>query len=506
MKIYLFLIFIIIISFLIYFIYHKIKPIYKPSCNSDSDCLSSQRCIYVPEYSRKICVDFGKTPCKLEPTQLTQCDLNNPSACLNCVNLPEFKCIEVSYGKLDINNSGSKYADGIVTVNGGSGKNMSINIKTSNGKIINASVHYPGIGYKKNDILTVNGGINGSVILITEPKPYIWKKDKTIINIPESNANKGWCLPPIPSFKNCNELTSNTVLINTGNNTYEWGCECNIPNLFTQSSPSENCNIELACGYPEDGTLYIPSSTTCNTDADCNTGGYCYLSTTDEHEFNNKKYCYYDWLKNQNIDPRDGICKCIKGKTYIGYKIGDQYFKNCVNDSCAPNGKSTKNNCLNDMTSCCICNSGYIRCPDDIPISNTTLYNQCKTVPQCIKDPCQPLGHFDPINKTCICDATSTSALIDDDQSPIGVSCIDLCKGNGPCGNRGTCYVTGTDPNKKSACKNCKCPWANVGADQTCLYNTGQKDDGDTCLYDSDCCSHDCKNCWWGGYKQCTHC
>lgn len=414
-------------------------PVYKDQCKSNKDCSVTQKCAYNRDYDRTICIPKDKTECDLYPyTKLVECELDKKDGICNlCVNSPQWGCVEV-----------------------------------------------------------------------TDKKPYKWsQKDKTL-TLPNSPAGKGWCLPPVIQKSKCNNLTSDSILIQTenekGQTVYEWGCHCQLPNLFMQDSPGSNCNEELACGYPDDGDLYVPvGDKKCTRTSDCASGQVCWTADGKPPQAGSDASCFAPWTDNQDVDPRSGACKCKTGLKYYGIhdtKTGT-YVKNCVSDSCAPNGHIENG--------VCVCNPGYIRCPEDV--NNPNLTSHCKNNPTCIPDPCMPNGSFDTSSKAKACTCVGKNlANVVSENSPTGWICNDLCD-PGPCGSHGDCYVTGDEPHKQAQCQNCKCPWTNdpVGstpASTTCGNNDNRQDNGAECVSDSDCCHGNCSFCGWTGGSFCGGC
>lgn len=524
--------YVILISLFLIFVAIVVKNIidnihsnrYKDECITNSDCKQHFDCVESKDFERKICVPSGKTECKLSPNDdLTSCDPTKSDSCKNCINLPSWGCIIVDYGKLKIVSKGSGYLDSensSTSTKSGEGSGMIVSFTTKDGAIKEpVNIIQPGIKYKKNDIIQINGGGNNSTVqLLNDPTPYNWKQGDKSLYLPESEEGKGWCLPNIEKQTDlCNKFTSDNILINMGEDKYKWGCYCTTPDMFDHSGDDSlsNCNTEKACGSEQNlGSLWVirKDQKVCTKDSDCgsdikqsrccppDTGsGSC----SDSALPGEKKHCYVKWKTQQDTDPRDGRCECTaEGTTYSGSQSGsNSYIKVCVTDGCAPNGKK-QTSCDGDVTAkyCCDCNDGYIRCPEDIV--DIELKQRCSSFPQCIKDPCAPLGRWDPNQRTCICDKNSTSVAVPDTNSPVGMTCVDLCN-PGPCGDRGNCVVTGKDSNKKAECINCKCPWCNPGdpgcpsgkdpVEKRCLVNSGKTQrEGDACDKSKGCCKGSC--------------
>lgn len=331
------------------------------------------------------------------------------------------------------------------------------------------------------DCLTCINDPAYTCVVVDADHPYKIKQGDNIINIPDSNQGKGWCLLPFkPSIK-CNSLTSDTILTegtdSSGKIEYQWSCLCKFPDLVTQY-PGGDCDIEVACGVHAGlGSLYVPdgSTTACNVDDDCAGKNICYKD-------DNK--CYKDWNTDKDVDPTKGICICNKGLKYIGT---DQY-KMCLPDGCAPHGKS-------DGQGGCICDKpagqqGYLACPNEI--SNMDMKHQCKDSPACLPDPCWPGGTADQTGIGCNCGDGYIPTFTPG--SPTQYTCTKAC-GPTVCGTRGKCIVTGTGIDKKEECTGCVCPYTNEG-DQTnmCNVNNGKFQKGSACHNrPEECCSGICE-------------
>ena len=486
---------------------------YQEKCTVDDDCSKGYKCIFSRDINHNICVPSNDKECNIskDSTQLQSCDPTDSNSCNMCINQPEFSCVPVSWGKVKLTNGGSGYVDGnFPTTTTGTGTGMEVIIKTLDGVVQdNVSISNPGNNYKENDIITISSADNKATLqFLGNQNPYNWKQGDNIINVPESLANKGWCLPDVKQqTTSCNQFTSDTILVENEDKKYEWGCHCTIQNLFDQSNPSENCNVEKACGYESGlGELYViknpdtGNNWQCTKTEDCSQAGAdslcCVVDTTGTGSGNcgddvsgEQKYCHVPWLSQQDSEPRYGRCKCDSGLTYYGYSNDDVYTKDCVTDSCQPYGIKSGDTC--------ICNVGYINCPEDIPDSG--LKTNCTSNPRCIPDPCAPLGQYDKSSKTCNCNGIDTSGINFDSSSPTGERCIDLCANNGPCGERGTCRVTGTGANKVASCT-CSCPWCNYGdpgcpanpnpskTDTVCSGNTRKGKRSEPCYGDDECC------------------
>lgn len=381
----------------------------------------------------------------------------------------------------------------------------------------------------KDDCKSCANTINFSCIVVDKDHPYTWKKGNDVVKVPDSPEGKGWCLPKVKD-KYCNPLTSEYILIDSGNNAYEWGCLCKYPNLITNASPGEDCSIVLACNENVSdpklhGELVVPLETKCSTDKDCKSGDKCLplrVSGSCDTDKNNM-VCHTSWSKNPDIqktvDPLLGQCTCPNQDDYQCVKTGaDSYQMNCVPDPCYPYTKTSGDyckpqpgTCLGNNTPdfCCRCPPGYLRCPEDITSNNPVLCDYCMNHPTCIPDPCSP-GHYDPQSQSCVCPG-DTWCPLDDPQSPVGQICRNVCEQNGPCGNRGDCYLPkDKDGNKiclmtgkertPAKCCNCKLPNINTPTDPYCDTEITCQPNSSACISDSDCCSQDCSGNHFFGY------
>lgn len=500
---------------------------YQEKCTVDDDCSKGYKCIFSRDMNHNICVPSNDKECNISKdiTQMQSCDPTDNNSCNMCINQPAFSCVVV--GKLELKTGGTGYKDGICsTTTTGSGTGMILNIKTSDGVVKDVSIIETGNNYTKNETITIlSVGSDNLATLKFSENPYSWKKGTDIINVPESLENKGWCLPDVKQTTSCNQFTSDTILVEKEDKKYEWGCHCTIQNLFDQLSPLSDCNLEKACGHDsESGELYVvgKNRSSCTKNSDCigsDADSLCCLVDTTGTETGNcddaisgDKYCHVPWLSQQNSDPRYGRCECRKGLTYYGTNYNNIYTKSCVSDSCSPGTKSNEGGT-------CTCPVGYINCPEDIP--DSILKTSCANNPKCIPDPCLPLGEYDKQTKTCKCDKSTTAAVKNVDQPPIGQICVELCENNGPCGSgdykRGTCTVSGSDPDKKAVCNNCVCPYCNSG-DFDCKNSSEQISNcsltlnhkvgkNANCNSDShaECCpGYTCGGPSWSGFRYCV--
>ncbi len=442
-------------------------------CTTDSDCAKSDVCIPNPQMrDKKQCFPANKLFCSAFPfTTLTKCRLDDKESCEMCLNDPKFTCVEVN----------------------------------------------------KN-------------------KPYTWIQDGKTLYTPDSPTNYGWCLPNLINRDiQCNQFTSDYVLEEVGDGNYQWGCFCKYPNLFDHSNgdASGDCTLPRACGTLDGhGRLVVPTDKTCKVDSDCaitdvcqqrlspspcgyNSGGL--QPVIDCSSTGSNCYCHAQWAKDVagKVDPLTGRCECSPDLDFQCVKRSSDYFEfNCVQGFCNsgdPNqpwgvddsGKCNQTQCYSQGDNkciCCKCPPGFLRCPDDVITNNKGLVNYCEhNGPTCIPDPCKtadvPDGHYDNKVGTCVCPG-ETNIVVEDENSPIGATCKNLCGKSNPCGGRGKCYVQ----NKQALCCDCVSPFTNVN-DNTCTCSTqdGKVSLGGQCCHDSDCASSNCKDSCCGDQWGCTN-
>lgn len=451
-------------------------------CGSDVDCPKGDSCLSNPEeQGKKQCFPSGKSFCVIDPpTQLKKCEcsevdengncVNGLASCESCLNNPAFSCIQVS-----------------------------------------------------------------------DKNPYTWIQGNTQVSIPNSATGYGWCLPNVVNRTvECNPFTSEYILAETAPGQYQWGCYCKHENLFDHSQgPLSDCTLVKACrtsdGTVEDlGALYVPEPVTrnCKSDSQCGIGSKClspqnpppcgYSSShgsiinSDCSKDGSNCVCHSKWEGDlvKKVDPLTGQCVCNKGLDYqCVVRSSDYYELNCVQGVCGTFGTTdpslcNKNQCYDPngdgQCSCCNCNKGYVRCPDDIPIGNAGLISYCQSVgPTCILDPCStkdvPDGYYDPTLPGCVCPGENSIAL-EDESSAVGQICVNACRGNGPCGNRGKCYVPkGAKSYTDALCCDCSCPFTNDDDPSCTCSGILRNDEGDeklgaggNCYKNEECCSGYC--------------
>jgi hypothetical protein len=501
----------------IYFLSNKkTDNIYKDKCNTDKDCAPNQKCIFSRDFNRKICVDGkDKKDCVLFPyDQLEVCNPSDQNSCSECINEPKFSCIPVNYGNPVITNPGSGYTTQTnVSTTGGSGTGMIVSIDSVDnlGAVTKLTITQPGKNYKQNDKITVYGGGGNCIITLQDnPNPYFWQQGKNILNIPESQQGKGWCLPDVSGSISCNRFTADSILIQNPDDpkSYRWGCYCKNPANIDHNTPGGDCTVVKLCGENEGdkgfGRLLVPLNKNCENDKDCDltkNERCCWNSENSEGCGNvvsgEKGYCYGEWKNNQDTDPYDGVCDCNSGLTYYHWGDPSYYGKVCQTDSCLPGGIK--------QGSTCNCQSGYIKCPEDISRENhPQLFNSCQQNPLCLKDPCLP-GKYNVNTKMCDCDYSPNAAPYLSTDSIIFYKCKDLCEDKGPCGISGDCWTWGEGIKKQAGCKNCQCPWFDSPDSKGPCINTGKQQSGTGCTSNSQCCSGNCqlKYSFSGPYKEC---
>lgn len=436
-------------------------------CTDSSDCPVGDACISNPQLGgKKQCFPINQLFCGIVPvTTLSMCSLEDPNSCSQCLNTPVFSCVAVN-----------------------------------------------------------------------DENPYTWSKNGTKVSIPNSPSGQGWCLPDIVNRNvTCNPFTSEYVLYEVGENEYEWGCACKYPNLFDHSEgPDSDCTFIRACNaeYNNIGSFNVPrpDQKACNQNTDCSPVGStastdvclqpmspypCGYGSTGAPQqpidcsTEEGCVCHTPWSGDtvNLVDPMSGRCSCNASAdlTFQCVASSPDYVQmNCVQGYCAGYEtavgsescnqlqcyKSNQNECI-----CCDCPTGYIRCPDDVILSNSSLIAFCEANgPTCFKDPCStsdvPNGYFDKTTGSCVCPG-DTCRAVEDTNSAVGEICRDLCGAQNVCGNRGTCYVPA---NSNSAlCSNCVFPFNNR-TDNTCTCSGYDQRGlgGAPCSGNSECL---CNNC-----------
>ena len=556
-KIVLFLMALFIIIYLLVNLQNKYSPMYRDFCRNDFDCPSNEHCLYDRDYDNSICVSNGTIDCGLTAGKdLKECDPSAANFCANsCVNQPPFLCRIVTPGRLQVTSPGDKnlYSpnpNDVVkslpvayklqqSTSIGQGSGMTVDATISGGIVVSAVISNIGNNkYSKNDALVIAvpkpasgvksaSPINLANISIVElANPFVWKQGSTVINVPNSNPGKGWCLPDVRQ-KTCNQFTSTSVLteINDGGKTaYTWDCHCNN-NLMFDKDENGDCLVEKACGYDSSapGINLIKSlftnadgnAVSCTSDSHCTTAQSCLDNNgnpANKTKCTDNCFCYENWLLNKNTNPMDGFCVCDQASAsdnqYSANTEPSTYQKLCLADTCKVPGCSSCgcNNEQGDTCNGCGCDlavgmqntwNTYIPCDSTTrkayysPDSGNNpdywyghvLGCQVDGVgdPKCIQNPCNSdmcyaQLHADSSKFDCIVkDPASTIGPVFAN-NPVGSTCIDLCNDgkslkNGvifDCGDRGTCKVV-TDA-KGVRTQQCECNenYANGPGDVYC--------------------------------------
>ena len=305
---------------------------------------------------------------------------------------------------------------------------------------------------------TCNNCANGlhSCFQVTDENPFKLDIGDDTVNVPNGN----WCLPAKIESRPCNRFTGYPVLTKLNDTEYAWRCQCKYPSLFNNQGVFGDCINQVACN--SQGDLVCPDGSDYCTHGD--------LWPVDE---------------SKSWDPTLGVCKCNPGTTYINESNTD---KRCVSDTCDP-GTTVGGDCdCSNIVS--ISNvlpyNTFIKCPTDLP-AETSL---CKYSKQCIKDPCNPHGHYNKNTQQCDCDEANGFRTTQSSSSPVKSICFNPCN-PGPCGKRGNCVVDTTT--NKATCVNCKSPWFD---DDTHMCLTVKQQKNTDCSADSQCISNNCGWAW----------
>ncbi len=141
----------IIIVIIIVIMRQNAPPPFVEICESDSDCFTGQECVYSPDFEHNVCVKVGQEYCKIYPyTELIECTPGDEfSPCDSCVNQPPFGCVVVNKGEVKINDGGSEYKDGLASTQAldSTGVDLTVNIVTENGVIVQAEILNSGLLY-----------------------------------------------------------------------------------------------------------------------------------------------------------------------------------------------------------------------------------------------------------------------------------------------------------------------------------------------------------------------
>jgi len=310
--------------------------------------------------------------------------------------------------------------------------------------------------------------------------PYQFKapSSEVLINVPDGT----WCLPTKTTTLNCTEATGVPILAQLNSNENVWMCSCKYPRLFNSEGAFGDCLYETACSRLDDESK---SHLICPLTVENPEDNYCKPNST--------------FLSNPTWNPTLGICDCKSTDAPEYLNLEDGQIKICVADSCTP-GKKKGDDCdcgsISDIKTDAVPYKTYISC------NSQTKQGTCKTGSQCIPDPCNPGGITGGDENECICTAPDYIQQ-PNSNSPTGYICENLCTNNGPCGNRGTCYLASTDTEKVALCTNCNYPW--LQGTETVLADTGlcsyiRKSIGQSCNSNIECLSNDCENqyLFWG--------
>lgn len=479
---------------------------FQNQCTKDNQCGIGNKCFYDSSQKRNVCIPKGEKICTIK--DLTSCNIKNPNSCSQCSNNnPTFSCIQVSHGNPNIIQGGSKYTQGNTTAKLDSDSDRTINLHIftdTNGSVYKLLFNSPFGLFKKGDTFTIEGGDNtAKFVFTTDPKPYYYEKDGVSQIVPDTTGDMGWCLPNLDETNNiqCNPNTGNYILVETGQNEYEWICKCKNPNFMDHETDIySNCTRNVGCSGE---SLYIPvvnnpiscsKNTDCKSEQKCCTSFKC-LKDNETSSFEDEATCYNLWRPdNINQDPTNGTCDCPNDTYFSNYQKGSYISKTCSKNPCV-NGK------FDSETQMCICDSGYYSCATqgytDITDPSCVSTTEAKSI--CVPNPCG-VGTFE--GGLCSC----PTGYIETSDSNVygGKTCRKACENNGPCADRGTC-VFNSEYDTKEICAGCNCPWIQESS-VMCLEMGSQNALGAICKSGDDCCSNACTNAIWGSvYGQCVN-
>jgi hypothetical protein len=226
--------------------------------------------------------------------------------------------------------------------------------------------------------------------------------------------NGSYCLPTKMNEIDCNPYTGRKILSLNANGKYEWKCVCVDETRFG----GDHCDIIKLCGL--NGTTNPKSGT--------NFG----LKNT-----KNGEYWTGTSLWSPFPDTDSGnTCVCDTSKT------SNDKTLTCVNNSCAPGTVNTKD------SSKCNCPPYFVDCVDisgKVDDNGVPYFSGICKIGSCVPDPCHVdgiLGNmYDKNTNMCVCDESQGYIVAQDSSNSFGQTCKKACDGNGPCGNRGDCYV-----------------------------------------------------------------
>jgi hypothetical protein len=254
--------------------------------------------------------------------------------------------------------------------------------------------------------------------------PFYWDSEKNGCYLKPGQ----YCLPVDVKDITCNQFTGNKVLSRPDpSGPYEWRCICKDPTAFTNYPDFKGDCIGInLCGMAGQ-----PNP------KDINTPGRKLVKFGDTGT-----------LWDGTFDPiSQGQCSCNPNEF-------------SPNNPCPNPGENCKENlvcevsgCLSGVSSdgktCNSCPVGYIDCytvawrTDPQYSFLGPYYTGICSYPGCVPDPCDPgdgsTGFFYDINSnSCVCPPGYNSVTSPGANYP---KCVNLCKNNGPCAERGICFV-----------------------------------------------------------------
>jgi hypothetical protein len=316
-----------------------------------------------------------------------------------------------------------------------------------------------------NSCNTCSDGLH-ACFTITDDEPYNIDINGSKLKVPNGN----WCLPAKIKTLPCNEFSGFPILAKLSNTEYVWKCQCKYPSLFTNAGEFGDCTSEVACGAQLNSNNHL----VCPPNSEACTPGT-------------------KWLDNPTWDPTYGACSCDEKLKFVDKSNRPEgvWDKECLSDSCYPGvteGESCK---CPDKVQTATDVSSYIRCPDDVKPTERSL---CSVDIECIKDPCNPGGYYDPATGKCVCPIDGYAPALNS-ISPVGWICDSPCGPEAnPCAERGDCILV----DGKAQCTNCHFPWIQILNDDTCgatypnLCGCHQRVNGEKCHHAYECMTHYC--------------
>jgi len=250
---------------------------------------------------------------------------------------------------------------------------------------------------------------------VDEKNPFSIKINKKPVMVPSGN----WCLPPVYVSNPCNPNSGFPILEKKNDREYDWNCQCKYPSLFNTQGVGGDCTYQVACGGPS-YPLVCPEGS---------------------------KFCTpgKPWIEESTYDPSVTVCKCPSGETHVERPDGT---KDCLRDTCAPGGKYNKDT---DKCDCDAKQGGAGTWKSFIETKDIDSDQRAQYPNQCLKDPCNPHGYYDPTQSKCVCDPNYYNTPAD---TVVKQVCTMPCENNGPCSKRGDCVY---DPKtNKTTCANCR--------------------------------------------------